>query len=473
MPIGAAGISRSGGFAFGVILLACVAASAAPADSSKPLIQLTQSGVSTASGGSVPAVTSADLQLAGDVTRLVFDVSAPVSPSGFVLADPDRVIVDLPEVEFRIDPAIGRGVSSPPPVRGDARRRGGQAARPRPLGGSIGAYRFGLFARGKSRIVIDIVEPVRIATVVGEPATAEHGPRLVIELQHVDRATFLAEVASSARPRVEAPAAVEAKPVDASELPVVVLDAGHGGPDTGARAPSGMLEKDIVFEFAKTLAARLMATRQYKVVLTRDSDVFIPLGERVRLARAAGAALFMSIHADTLADEPSVSGATVYTVSDKASDAEAARVADKENQADAAGGLDGRDDQSDVSDILFDLTRRETRAYSHVFARTLVGYWKETSRLNKNPHRAAGFRVLKAPDVPSVLLELGYLSSERDLSNLVSAEWRDKATGTVARAIEAFFRARERKDPPQKGAENGGPDGATESRDASSLARIP
>jgi N-acetylmuramoyl-L-alanine amidase len=182
------------------------------------------------------------------------------------------------------------------------------------------------------------------------------------------------------------------------------------------------------------------------VLMTRTSDVFVPLGERVRIARTSGAALFVSVHADTLAGEPGVSGATVYTASDKASDAEAARVAESENQADLVAGLDSSEEQSEVSDILFDLTRRETRAFSHVFARTLVGYWKEIGRLNKNPQRSAGFRVLKAPDVPSVLLELGYLSSEKDLTGLVAPAWRQKAAGTVAKAIDRFFQSRGGKD---------------------------
>src|SRR5208282_5800935 len=125
-------------------------------------------------------------------------------------------------------------------------------------------------------------------------------------------------------------------------------------------------------------------------------------------------------------------------------DAEAARVAQKENQADAAAGLDKTEDASDVSDILFDLTRRETRAYSHVFARTLTNYWKVAGRLNKNPQRSAGFRVLKAPDVPSVLLELGYLSNAKDDAALTSAEWRNKAAAEVAQAIGAFFADRGR-----------------------------
>jgi N-acetylmuramoyl-L-alanine amidase len=163
------------------------------------------------------------------------------------------------------------------------------------------------------------------------------------------------------------------------------------------------------------------------------------------MARDQKVALFVSIHADTLAEAADVSGATVYTVSDRASDAEAARVAEKENQADSAAGIEHAEDASEVSDILFDLTRRETRAYSHVFAHTLVNYWKATARLNKNPQRSAGFRVLKAPDVPSVLLELGYLSNEKDDVALTSPAWREKAVARMTEAVAAFFA--ERGDP--------------------------
>ncbi len=197
-----------------------------------------------------------------------------------------------------------------------------------------------------------------------------------------------------------------------------------------------------MLDFAKALAPKLDADGRYQAVLTRADDSFISLGERVRMARDRKASLFVSIHADTLAEAEDVSGATVYTASDRASDAEAARVAEKENQADAAAGLDRAEDVSEVSDILFDLTRRETRAYSHVFAHTLLNYWKVAGKLNKNPQRSAGFRVLKAPDVPSVLLELGYLSNEKDDLTLSSPSWREKAVGRMTEAINAFFAER-------------------------------
>jgi N-acetylmuramoyl-L-alanine amidase len=232
------------------------------------------------------------------------------------------------------------------------------------------------------------------------------------------------------------------KPEPESAKPVIMIDPGHGGIDRGA-VVKGLIEKELVFDFAKAVAAKLDADGRFKVVMTRDDDSFVPLSERVRMARNGNAALFVSIHADTLSNAADVSGATIYTVSDRASDAEAARVAEKENQSDAAAGLDMTVDATDVSGILFDLMRRETRAYSHFFARTLVNYWRVAGRLNKNPRRSAGFRVLKAPDVPSVLLELGYLSNQKDGLALASAQWRHKASSQVAEAIEAFFAARE------------------------------
>ncbi len=269
--------------------------------------------------------------------------------------------------------------------------------------------------------------------------TASGRSRLVVELARTDRASFrLAAqgrtIAAAAQPVEASPAA----PVPIATKPTIVLDPGHGGFDTGAIA-NAIVEKGVALEFAQLLAKKLEATGTFKVVMTRNDDVFIPLSERVRIARSAGAALMISIHADTLTESGDVSGATVYTLSDKASDAAAAKVAAKENAADAGSGADGQADTADVSDILFDLTRQETRAYSHVFARTLVNYWKVAGRLNKNPQRAAGFRVLKAPDVPSVLLELGYLSNTNDAAALTSPDWREAATGRMLQAIQAYF----------------------------------
>ena len=361
------------------------------------------------------AITAARVESTADGATLSFDLSAPLEAKAFVMADPDRVVVDLPQVDFALDGKAGRVAA-------------GRHARK----SLIGSFRFGLLAPGRSRIVIDLAEPARIDR--AEAKLVNGKLKLVVTLARTDRAAFVAAVTSSTPAPVVAPAVLSAVP----GKPTIVIDPGHGGPDNGAMV-GGVIEKDVTLAFAKQLAGKLEASGHFNVVMSRATDVFVPLSERVRIARSAGAALMISVHADTLPESADVSGATVYTVSDKASDAYAAKVAAKENDADAAVGVDGRADVADVNDILFDLTRQETRAYSHVFARTLVNYWKVAGRLNKNPQRAAGFVVLKAPDVPSVLLELGYLSSPQDSAQLTSETWREAATGRMAEAILAYF----------------------------------
>jgi len=408
-----------------------VAALSAPAAGAAGLVGArAASRVAMAANVSVDAVR---LESAGQSTKLIFDLSDTVEVRAFPLANPDRIVVDLREVAFHVPPMLARPAFE---------RRGRGAALPI-APGLITSYRFGQFAPGHSRVIIDLKEPARIVRAEAQAGTQTVPARLVIELAPTDRASF--ETAAAAAnvfgltAKKPQPATVSA-PVPLNK-PVIVLDPGHGGIDLGASSARGDIEKNIVLDFAQTLAAKLDSGGRYKVVLTRGADVFIPLAERVQIARDANAALFVSIHADTLY-ENHVQGATIYTVSERASDAEAARLADKENQADAAAGISSSEDVAEVQDILQDLTRRETKAYSHVFSRTLVALWKNAANLNKNPQRSAGFRVLKALDVPSVLLELGYLSNEKDLANLVSPEWREKAAGTLAASIDSFFAQR-------------------------------
>ncbi|MCX7898912.1 MAG: N-acetylmuramoyl-L-alanine amidase [Methylocystis sp.] len=367
---------------------------------------------------------SARIETAGEKVRLLFELTAPAPVTAFPVANPSRIIVDLPEVVFRI--------AQSPPSASAANKL-------------IKSYRYGLFAPGRSRVVIELAAPAKIVKSASEPAEAGKAARLVIELAPTDAARFAAAVAEHARaapaepPKVSPPA-----PAPPGDKPVVVIDPGHGGVDNGAVARYGELEKNIVFEFAKVLHAKIEAGGKLRPVMTRTEDIFVPLADRVKFARDNHAALFISIHADTLG-EPNVSGATVYTVSAQASDAEAARIAEKENLADQAGGLERKEDAEEVGDILFELTRRETRAYSAQFSQSLISFWKQIGNLNKNPSRAAGFVVLKAYDVPSVLLELGYLSSEKDLSRLTSPQWRDRAAQKTADAIDGFFAARSRE----------------------------
>jgi N-acetylmuramoyl-L-alanine amidase len=222
--------------------------------------------------------------------------------------------------------------------------------------------------------------------------------------------------------------------------PLIMLDPGHGGPDTGAVGLNNISEKDVVMAFARDLRSLLESRGQFRVMMTRETDVFVPLDERVRMSRLNNASLFISIHADRLATATEVHGFTVYTGSEKATDAESAILADSENRADAMAGADPVAAREDISDILDDLVRRETRSHSSLFARTLLGRMEASGQvMNKNPHRSAGFRVLRAPDVPSVLLELGYLSSKTDISKLSDAAFRERMTLDIADAVQRFF----------------------------------
>jgi len=308
---------------------------------------------------------------------------------------------------------------------------------------------------GGSRIVFDLTGPARIANSYVLDAANGQPPRLVLELEQVDRTSFVQSLAVESRPElrpaiadvadtgVAAEAAVAPKPVAAPDLrPVVVIDPGHGGIDNGTQA-GGEAEKSLVLGFGLALRDRIEKSGKYRVVMTRTDDTFIPLADRVRIARNQSAALFVSIHADALPRrEGDAQGATIYTLSDRASDAEAERLAEAENKADAIGGVNLTEEPTDVADILIDLAQRETRTFSNRFARLLMGEMKSTVRMHKHPLKSAGFKVLKAPDVPSVLIELGYVSNKGDLEHLVSENWRSRTVGSMAQAIDAFFAKR-------------------------------
>ncbi len=221
--------------------------------------------------------------------------------------------------------------------------------------------------------------------------------------------------------------------------PVVVIDPGHGGVDPGATSLSGAYEKNIVLALARDVKTQLDKGGKVQCLLTRERDVFIALRERVGIARSANADLFMSLHADTVAD-PEIRGLSVYTLSRTASDAEAQALADKENKADIVAGLDLSNESPEVTNILIDLVQRESMNHSAVFANYVIQeVSRETHQLLQNTHRFAGFAVLKAPDVPSVLVETGYLSNERDEQMLRRPEYRAKLATALARAIERYF----------------------------------
>ncbi|WP_198148120.1 N-acetylmuramoyl-L-alanine amidase family protein, partial [Elstera litoralis] len=222
------------------------------------------------------------------------------------------------------------------------------------------------------------------------------------------------------------------------ELPVIMLDPGHGGKDPGATSYSGKLEKDIVLEYARAIRARLEATGRYRVFLTRDGDALLPLRDRVALARSESAALFISIHADALADR-SVSGMSVYTLSDKATDREAEALATKENKADIITGADLSGATGSAASILIELAQRDTRTTSRQFATTLAEELRRDVAQVNNAIRSAGFAVLTAPDMPSVLLELGYLSNPDDERRILAPDFRQRIAEGVTRAVDAIL----------------------------------
>jgi N-acetylmuramoyl-L-alanine amidase len=234
------------------------------------------------------------------------------------------------------------------------------------------------------------------------------------------------------------PAPSKPEPGASSGRKVIVLDPGHGGIDPGASGAKGTLEKDVVLALALAMRDAIAATGRYEVRLTRESDVFISLAERVRFARTNRADLFIALHADSLRG-PTVRGATVYTLSEKASDREAEALAEKENRADVIAGVDLGGDSEEIAGILIDLAQRETKNASVSVAKRIVDELEGVTGLTGQPHRSAGFRVLRAPDVPSVLLEAGYLSSKQDEALLTSPEWRAEVAGALVEALDAYF----------------------------------
>src|SRR5262250_300295 len=366
---------------------------------------------------------ASDVRLGGDdtQTRLIVDLSQKVDIRAFTLANPYRVVLDMPQVTFQF-----------PPKAGEVGR------------GLIKAFRFGLVMQGGSRMVIDLARPAQVDMAFVLGAANDQPARLVLHLTATDREAFMRAVALESRaPEQSKPQAPPETKVNGDSRPLVVVDPGHGGIDNGTRAASGEMEKTIVLEFSLLLRDKIEKTGKYRVLITRSDDTFVALGERVQFTRARQAALFISIHADTLVRrEGDAQGATVYTLSERPSDARAARLAESENQADAIAGLDLSAEEKDVAGILIDLARRETKTFSVQFAHTVVGTLKNATRLHQHPLKSARFVVLKAPDVPSVLVELGYVSHRADLKSLISTEWRDRTAESIVRAIDAFFGTR-------------------------------
>jgi N-acetylmuramoyl-L-alanine amidase len=411
-------------------------------------------------------VTEAKLGVESNLTRVELSLSNAPDYKVFTLGDPNRVVIDLSQVAWR--------------VPGGKKLQGH---------GLVAGLRYGLFKAGTSRVVLDLAAPAVVSDARILPANGDQPVRLTIDLRPTDIGAYKASVqtvlfasngaaspapeAGAVNPILAAPAgsptldankaaaaaaaavtvadAPQAakpakpalppapKPMVAQEAPrpLIVIDPGHGGIDPGALG-SHTMEKNVTLAMAKQLQKTLLATGRFRVVLTRDKDVFIPLRDRFKIARDKGADLFISLHADSIPGTDA-RGASVYTLSDKASDAEAEALATKENKSDVINGVDLSQQSQTVSGILIDLAQRETINLSSRFASILVGDLKSDTMMLQNSHRFAGFAVLKAPDVPSVLLEMGYISSPDDERLLTEPNHQKKMSESITRAIEDYF----------------------------------
>lgn len=387
-----------------------------------------------------------------DNTRIVLELTHKIEFSVFTLGDPDRVVVDLPEVAWRPGKALPASI------------------------GVLDKLRYGVFKPGQSRIVIDLARPARILSAVGVEGDGAHGFRVMIDLGPATREAMLMQAqrpvtgalapAPPELPKLQQPEAklqqaearlpqAEAKIVPAAapamvpfDLPrrkpirqskrVIVLDPGHGGVDPGTAGPTGIVEKHLTLSVARAVRERLEATGLFRVVMTRDRDVFIPLRDRLAIAKDAGAHLFVSLHADAT-DNRRTRGASVYTLSEKASDQEAEAFAEKENKADLIGGVDLSQELPEVTNILIDLAQREAMNQSALFATRLVNEMGREARLLRNTHRFAGFAVLRSPDTPAVLVEIGFLSNPEDEALLNRESHRSRIANAVVRSIEGYF----------------------------------
>lgn len=367
--------------------------------------------------------------------RVVLDLSESVPFSLFTLAEPYRVVIDLPEMEwaFREQGVMGGG-------------------------GLIQAVRYGLFQPGNSRIVLDLGRPASVRKAFLLPPGDGTGWRFVLDLAEATPAEFLRVagpgnrigspdwkgIAAQPEPQ-EAAIQVPTDPREKSpnRKPVIVLDPGHGGVDPGAIGVSGVYEKNITLAAAREFRSLLLGTGRYEVHLTRDRDVFLRLRDRIAVARRHGADLFVSIHADSNKNAK-IRGLSVYTLSENASDSEAHALAEGENKADIIAGIDLSHESQEVTNILIDLAQRETMNLSARMAQAIVAELKRETTLLQRSHRFAGFAVLKAPDVPSVLVETGYLSNREEERLLRTASYREKLGRAFVRAVDAYFEARQK-----------------------------
>src|ERR1700742_5139342 len=397
-----------------------------PVAPTKPLpAQVAGPTVGSKPQGPMPMVMSARIGEHEDRTRQVIELSDPVNLRAFALASPDRVVIDMPEVTWRL------------------------GAPPKPSGfGVVKSYRYGQFRTGNSRMVIDLNQPVTVSDALVLPPSSGFGYRVVIDLFPTNRAKFdslagwpadLKKRESDAEKLAALIAAQQSPPArGGGNRKIIVLDPGHGGLDSGTIGVNGLMEKDLALAEGLKLR-RILQSRGYSVFMTRDSDTFIPLRQRVAIARADKADLFIALHADSNPDS-GTTGTSIYTLNDGRSDREASALARRENQSDVIAGVDLSGENNPVAPILINLAQRDTRNKSSEFAtNALKELGQVTDLLARSPHRSASLAVLVAPDVPAVLIELGYLSNSSDANQMNTDSWRSRVSGAIANAVDAQF----------------------------------
>lgn len=353
--------------------------------------------------------------------RLVIDLSAPANFRFFAIDEPARIVVEIEAGAMAFDPA---------PQIGEA--------------GLVGEYHIGMVDERLARAVMMLSAPAQVQQAfVTEPA-GDQPARLIVDVIPDTEEGFAARVAAveeaaTAAPAARAPPTAQPQaPVVAEGRPLIVIDPGHGGIDSGARAANGLLEKTITLRFALDLQEALVATGKFDVALTRDSDRFVSLAQRVALARANHADLMVSLHADSF-DQAGVRGASIYTRDEGATDVLDKVLAEQENRADLVAGFSPPEAEEAVVDILVDLMRREARRRAYRAAASIVDEFERSVTLRRFPLRRADFLVLQAPEVPSILVELGFLSNPDDTSNLATQAWRRRVVEALARGIETYF----------------------------------
>lgn len=362
-------------------------------------------------------ISAVRIGLHTDKTRFVLELKEKPDTRIFFLSNPNRLVIDMPEVDWT------------------AKRKKNRKT------GLIDNYRYGLFRQGTSRLVLDLNAPVKVLRKVTLPPSEGKPYRFFIDIQRTDQGSFQKAVIKSRKQQIrKSPAIIveQPKPSDQRKLKIVI-DAGHGGIDPGAIGQSGIYEKQLTLQVAKRLYAKLKNNPKYHPVLTRSKDIFLSLRERVQFARNFKADLFISIHADSIG-RSDIRGSTVYTLSENASDKEAAELANVNNKSDVIAGVDLDEQDDTVQGILIDLAQRETMNFSVKFAKLLIPEIARSGmKVGGRSHRYAGFRVLKAPDVPSVLVELGYLSNRKDEQILKSKSGQVKLASSIAKAVDKYF----------------------------------